>query len=343
MAYASIGTTMGTALGPVIGGLIDHFLGWRWIFWFLAILSGVFLGIIVIFMPETCRVVVGNSSVPPPKWNRPLWIIARDNFFPRKNKDSTNIDYNSLQKRRKRPNPLMSVQIVLEKEAGLILIFGALVFSGYMIVTSTLSAQLAEQFNYNSIQVGLCYLPFGIGSLTSRWTVAPILDWNFRREARLQNLPIVKNRQEDIRSFNIERARLAVTMPLLYVSCLCMIAYGWVMDFRTSLAGPVIMLFLTGHLITGAFTTLSTLVVDTHRQSAATAQAANNLLRCLFAAGSAAFASPLIQRIGIGWTGTFVAAVWIVSSPCLWVVYLRGHRWREELRLKREEKYGEDG
>ncbi|GAB1215111.1 hypothetical protein ATERTT37_004295 [Aspergillus terreus] len=334
IAYASIGTTLGTAIGPVIGGLIDHFLGWRWIFWFLAILSGVFLSLILIFMPETCRVIVGNGSVPPPPWNRPLWTLTRDCIRPC-HADTQPVNYESVQKRRQRPNPLTAVRIALEKEAGTILLFGALMFSGYMIVTSTLSAQLASRFHFNSIQVGLCYLPFGVGSLTSRWTIAPVLDWNFRREARRQNLPLVQNRQEDIRGFDIERARLAVTIPLLYASCLCMIAYGWVMAFRTSLAGPVIMLFFTGHLITGAFTTLSTLIVDTHRQSAATAQAANNLVRCLFAAGAAALAAPLIDRIGIGWTGTFVAGVWAVFSPCLWLVYWRGHRWREELREKR--------
>ncbi|KAL4895505.1 major facilitator superfamily domain-containing protein [Aspergillus ambiguus] len=337
IAYASIGTTLGTAIGPVIGGLIDHFLGWRWIFWFLAILSGVFLSIVLIFMPETCRVIVGNGSVSPPPWNRPLWALAHDCFSDKRQKG---IDYDSLETRKKRPNPLTSVQIVLEKEAGTILVFGALIFSGYMIVISTLSAQLESQFGFNSIQVGLCYLPFGIGSLTSRWTVGPVLDWNFKREARIQNLPIVKNRQEDIRNFNIERTRLAVTMPLLYASCLCMIAYGWVMNFRTSLAGPIVMLFFTGHLMVGAFTTLSSLIVDTHRQSAATAQAANNLLRCLFAAGAAALASPLIDCMGIGWTGTFVAAVWAAFSPCLWLVYRRGHRWREDLRIKREERHG---
>ncbi|KAF9894511.1 hypothetical protein FE257_006395 [Aspergillus nanangensis] len=344
IAYASIGTTMGTAIGPVLGGILNHFLGWRWIFWFLAILSGVFLLIVLVLMPETCRAVVGNGSIPPPAWNRPLWTIARNHLWPSSSAVAApRIYHESLQQSRRRPNPLTSVQILLEKEAGVVLVYGALVFAGYMIVTSTLSAQLESQFHFNSIQVGLCYLPFGLGSLTSRWTVGPLLDWNFRREARLQNMPIVKNRQEDIRNFNIERARLTVTMPLLYTGSLCMIAYGWVMYFRTSLAGPVIMLFLNGHLIAGAFTSLSSLIIDTHRASAATAMAANNLMRCLFAAGAAAFATPLIDRINIGWTGTFCAAVWIVFSPCLWLVYLRGHRWREELRRKQEEKHGVEG
>jgi hypothetical protein len=174
--------------------------------------------------------------------------------------------------------------------------------------------------------------------------VGQILDWNFRREARRQGLAIEKNRQQDIQHFNIEVARLAVTIPLVYCACLCIIAYGWVMEYKTALAGPVVMLFFTGHLTSGAFSSVSTLIVDLNRQSPATAVAANNLFRCLLAAGVVAVADPLIQRIGIGWTATLIAFLWVLFSPLLWAVFRRGHRWREERssKEKREESPPEE-
>lgn len=33
MGWVTSGTAVGTAIGPVAGGLIAEFLGWRWIFW----------------------------------------------------------------------------------------------------------------------------------------------------------------------------------------------------------------------------------------------------------------------------------------------------------------------
>ena len=45
------------AAGPILGGIFSGTLGWRAIFWFLAIYSSIFL-------PETLRSLVGNSSVP---------------------------------------------------------------------------------------------------------------------------------------------------------------------------------------------------------------------------------------------------------------------------------------
>ncbi|KAL3458750.1 putative MFS transporter [Aspergillus heterothallicus] len=344
IGYAAMGVMLGPALGPVIGGLLGHFLGWRAIFWFLVILSGVFGASLLIFLPETCRAVVGNGSVPPQAWNRSGWQILRPTIWkPRRRQQQQQQQrperaYDTIPTRRPRRNPLIaSAMIARDVEAALILIFGGLLFSGYMAVMSTLTLELESRFGFNEIQVGLCYLPFGIGSLTSRFTVGRLLDFNFRREAQRQNLAIEKNKQQDLAHFNIEIARLAVTLPFVYASCVFLIAYGWVMQANTSLAAIIVFLFLSGHTTTGAFSSLNTLVVDINAETPATAVAANNLFRCLLGAGAVAVAKPLIDCIGIGWTATFVAGLWVVLSPCLWVVYLRGYRWRTEKRASVEE------
>jgi multidrug resistance protein len=70
VSYMSIAPQAGPALGPVIGGLLAQYLGWHAIFWFLLIVSGVFLIPFLILFPETCRKVVDVGSVPPPRWDR---------------------------------------------------------------------------------------------------------------------------------------------------------------------------------------------------------------------------------------------------------------------------------
>lgn len=327
VGYAGLGIALGPALGPVLGGILDHFLGWRAIFWFLVILSGVCLLAILLFFPETCRAVVGNGSVTPARWNQPLWtFLARGYRPPSRSKDHTRFP---IKPPTKRPNPISSLLILTRKESGLILFYGGLTFAGYVAILTTLTTELKRNYGFNSIQVGLCYLPLGVGSICSRWMVGRLLDWNFHREARLQGMSIQKNRQQDIGNFNVERARLAILIPLVYIAGLCILAYGWVMHYRTSLAGPTVMLLLLGVSNAGTTQILNTLVVDINHHQAATATAASNLCRCLMAAGATAFVTPLINVIGLGWTGTIIAATWVAFSPLLWMVYLRGYAWRK--------------
>lgn len=101
------------------------------------IFSGVFGLIIVIILPETGRAVVGNGSVLTAKWNRSGWQLLRQNCFPSKKVVEPN--YSTIQKGRRRPNPLASLMIVTKKEESVILIYGSLLYSSYMAVLSTLT------------------------------------------------------------------------------------------------------------------------------------------------------------------------------------------------------------
>ncbi|THV73691.1 MFS general substrate transporter [Aureobasidium pullulans] len=330
VAYASMGIMLGPAIGPLVGGLLDTYMGWPAIFWFLAIFAGVMLMVTLTYLPETCRTVVGNGSVPPQKWNRTLWSFLR--------KKEVGEQTETLQRAKKRPNPFSSILIILKKEDGLILLYGAFLYAGFYVVLITLTDQLADRYGFNTLQIGLCYIPFGVGCMASRFSVGIFLDRNYKRLAQRLDPSISQNTTQDPENFPIEKARLQIGIPAAYASALSIIIYGWVMHFHTSLAGPLIMLFLIGNFTTGAFNVFSTLIVDINLHQPATASAANNLARCGMGAVFTAFAQPLVGAIGIGWTSTAVAGLWVVLSPCLWAVMVWGPKWRAEEKREMEEK-----
>lgn len=338
--YATLGISLGPALGPVFGGLLNEYLGWHSIFWFLLVFSAVITAIMAMFLPETGRAVVGNGTVPPRKWNRSVmqWWRLRAGR-PLNGGEYFEEDRSTIQKPKKRPSPLSSLRILAEKEGGITLGFGAIFFAGYFMVMTTLSEQLTTRFGFSSAVVGLCYLPLGFGSLISRWSAGRLFDLNFRRHARLLGLPLDLSRQQAIEVFPIERIRLEVCIPMVYISCGTVLAYAWTMETSSSLAGIEVVLFFMGLFFSGVQQGLNTLVVDTHADIPATATAANNLFRCLVSAGATAVAPFMINRIGIGFTGVFISGVWLCFSPCLWLVMLRGEKWRaaEKERQEKEE------
>ncbi|OCK83327.1 MFS general substrate transporter [Lepidopterella palustris CBS 459.81] len=327
-AYATIGSTLGPAMGPVIGGLLSHFLGWRAIFWFLLILCGVLALLMVAVFPETSRSIVGNGSVKPPKWNRSLYQAVRN--------DSAPEDVHTLQKRKRSINPFTALCLLGNKENFILAAYTGILYAGYAAVSSILASQLARRYGLNEVQSGLCYIPLGSGALTSRWTMSLWIDWNFKREAAKQGFSITKNKQQDISQFNIEVARLALSIYVILGCCCCIVAYGWVMEYQAPLAAVLVVLFFTGNILTSSMIPMATLLLDINAHSPASASAAVNLVRMLLSAGLIAVYTPLINAIGIGWTSTMTAGIYVAFAPCLWIVYRHGHHWRMEEEKKQK-------
>ncbi|KAJ4478191.1 major facilitator superfamily domain-containing protein [Lentinula aciculospora] len=338
IGYAGLGTSLGPALGPIIGGFLDEYFGWHSIFWFLLVLGGILLVIIFAFMPETGRTVVGNASVKPLRWNLSLlqWLRLRNgrHFNATENIEE---DRSTIGRPKRRVYPISALRILLELEGGITLGFGAIFYAGYFMVMTTLSEQLSSRFGFSPAKIGFCYLPLGFGSLCSRWTAGRLFDWNFRRYARLLGVPLDLSRQQQLEVFPIERIRLEVCIPMIYISCGTVLAYAWAMQLHASLARIEVALFFLGLFFTGAQQGLNMLIVDTHADTPATATAANNLFRGLLSSGGAAVAPILIGKIGIGLTGILISGMWIAFSPCLWAVLVYGKKWRDDMENERKE------
>lgn len=333
ISYASLGVSLGPVLAPIIGGLLTEYLGWRANFWFLVIIAVLLFSVYFLFVPESARSVVGNGSVAPKRW-----LMTPSQYFEQKRNPHINSEAEraTLKSARKPVNPFNAIKILGEKEGGVTLGFGALMYGGYFMVLTTFPTLLTQRFGFNALQIGLCYIPIFVGTLASRWIAGRALDWNYRRHARLVGVEITKDRQQDLDILPIEAARLQVCIPIVYLTALCMVAYGWTMESRASLAGIEVTLFFLGIFNAGGLAGLSTLVVDTHQDSPATATAANNLFRYLLSAGATAAAVPLIDRIGIGWTSVSIAGLFVLFSPGLWLVLFYGAKWRQDEKVKLE-------
>lgn len=335
------------AIAPIIGGLLAQFLGWRSIFWFLVITSAVYLVPFFIAFPETARNVVGNGSIPPQGWNMSLlnYLELRkarksDELTQLSSQDSQRLAQIELAKKRKLriPNPLGTLRVIRQKDAGLLLLYNSLVYTAFYDVIASAPYLFAEIYGFNDLQIGLAFIPFGVGALAAPLTSGRLMDWNYRRVAKKANFQIDRKRGDDLRHFPLERARLHVALPMLAIGTAAVLCYGWVLEIETHLAAPLVMHFLIGLFLTGGFNCMSVMLVDYYPLSPSTATAANNLVRCLVGAGGTGIINIMIEAMGRGWCFTFIAAVVTATSPILWVLLKWGPKWREDRRLKLEKE-----
>ncbi|PLN81419.1 major facilitator superfamily domain-containing protein [Aspergillus taichungensis] len=286
LAYITLGPNIGSAVGPIVGG--HHLAPFVILATLLAIL-------VICFLRETCRALVGNGSIPAAPYNKTLFDI----IHPTTPQIPGNIEETTL-------------ATFKRLESCFIILYNTSLYCGFTAVTSSLPALYEQTYGFNSLKVGLAYLPYVLGSTLSRWAVGNLADWNFAHPPHTAGITIQKNHQcaEQLARIPLELARLQLAFALAYLSTIFLAAYGWVIQCEVHITAPLALLFLMGNTMTGTSSTLNLLNIDINAQRPATATAAMNFLRFTCGAGVAAAALPLEGAIGIGWMATLVAGVW---------------------------------
>ncbi|PFH58393.1 hypothetical protein XA68_13734 [Ophiocordyceps unilateralis] len=304
MGFINAGVNLGPALGPVLGGVLGQSLGWPSIFCFCAVFVSLWLVPWILCVPETCRAVVGNGSVPPPTWNMTLIDFIRCRGVNQRSDTAPRVQL-------RLPNPLRTLHVVFRKEEGLILLISATIYLNFILVSATLSTIFKTIYQYNELEVGLCYLPYGIGCCLASLVQGYVIDWNYRRVAHLSGLPLRRSKSKDVIAFPIETARIQLVYPALLVGAAALIGWGWALQAETNVAVPLVLLFVIGMLVPTSFSVLNTLIVDLNPDATATAAAANNLVRCSFGAVATAVIEYMLDAVGRGWCFTLLALLMI--------------------------------
>ncbi len=347
IGFVTLSAILGPSLGPLIGGALTDSLGWRSIFWFLTISASITLVLVVLFLPETCRPIVGDGSIRPPKTNETLWQLIKNCRWSKRSGSqppvlpSTAVEGKATESSFGVKHFFTSLALLWNKELGLLLAYGGLIYSGINAISAALPSQFTEIYGFNSLEIGLMFLPMAAGSIVAVAMVGKAINWNYRRYAKKLGLKVDKSQQIDLANFPIEQARLEVALPLVYLTAAVMIAWGWALESRTSVAVPCVLAFVMGVVYIGVLNVFNTLITDLYRKKAGAAIAANWFVRCMMGAVMTAVIQPLILAVGSGWAYTIMGLSYVLFSPALILIMRKGMAWRKEEREKEERRMAE--
>ncbi|KAH8119867.1 MFS general substrate transporter [Phellopilus nigrolimitatus] len=332
IGISNIGPMIGPCIGPVIGGILADALGWRSIFWFLAIATGACMLFMILLFPETLRSQVGNGSIPAPKWNRALLpIIGR----------STLEINHERPPPRPLPNPLL---LFTSPDLMLLLVSNAIVYSAYYAVTATISSLFSQNFpSLSETEIGLCFLSIGGGGAFATVSTGKLLDrqyMNVKRKFDAANNSDPEKTHNDTNSsdgdssaghdqFPIEKACLQTQYIWILIFSASCIGYGWCIQSKTNIAGPLVMQFILGFSVVSTMTNVQTLIVDLFPTQGSSVTAANNLVRCLLGATVVSIINIITDAIGPGWTYTLCGGACVLTWPMVVLEMKMGPIWRK--------------
>ncbi|KFY14255.1 hypothetical protein V492_02740 [Pseudogymnoascus sp. VKM F-4246] len=220
IAFASLAGIFGPMIAPVLGGAIAQYAGWHFLFWFQLIFSSAVYIPLLLFMPETCRSVVDDGSIPPPYWSRNFTDAVRHRNRAKRGLVVDTVKQEEIRKKYRIgfPNPLATLRVVTDRATAIILICTGVGIGCFYAISTGAATVFSKHYNFNPLQISLMFIPIGAGSVLSALTSGRLIDWNYRRHAHRLGITVVKNKRQDLRNFPIETARLQVGFPMLFLA-----------------------------------------------------------------------------------------------------------------------------
>jgi MFS family permease len=337
----------GQAIGPIIGGALNSLWGFRSIFWLLFALSILVLGALLIFLPETQRSIAGNGTIVVSGFQKPfIYSIKPPSDWANNAETSSPPKPRAPISFKKAFSPLT---YILEKDIAALLAWGAVAYTAWSMVTSSTTTMLLLGFPFlKQWQIGLCFLPNGLGCIFGSLSTGWILDQSFNRALARYKAEHGIPPEENVahwRDFPYTRARLRLMPVFSIVLMISLALYGPSFEFNDlrqrfgpNLAAPLILQFLIAFSATAIFNINSTLLIDCFPERPASATALNNLCRCLLGAVGVSVIQPLIGAVRAMRAFFIVSGVVFLFTPLIWVEWKWAERWRQEREKRLAQK-----
>ncbi|CAF1239592.1 unnamed protein product [Adineta ricciae] len=305
---------LGPILGPIVGGYASSAIDWRWIQGLMAIFTGILAMIGILFLSETYAPFLLRLRAE--KLSRMTGFVYRSKFEVK----------NQVIFRRLLKISLSRPWIFLVREpiVSLLSLYMALIYGILYMFVSAFPIVYGEERGWTSGSVGLSFLGMAIGVIIA--VLYCILD--NRRYIKLTQANVSHRVPPETRLPPAIVGAIALPISLFW--------FAWTnypsMHFIISTSACVPF----GFGIVLVFVAIINYLVDSYMIYAASALAANSILRSLFGAAFPLFTTKMFHNIGIHWAVSVPAFAALLCIPLPYLFWKYGSFARQRSKYASE-------
>ncbi|KAI1460339.1 MFS general substrate transporter [Annulohypoxylon moriforme] len=312
MSVWSLGPLLGPCIGPIAGGYLIQAAGWRWVYWLMVILAGIFIPVSVIFLRETFAPVLLERKTQ------------------RLRKETGNANLQSKLSERLSPIDQFKVAIVrpmkllvLTPIVTLMSLYVAIAYGILYLLITTFSFVFTDQYGFSEGDNGLTFLPAGIGFIVGVIGFGQVIDWMVKR-----------NQAKGIEHKPELRLVPALTIPCGLTLPIGLFIYGWTTQYAVHWIVPMIGVLIFSAGLMGVLFCIQNYLVDTYLRYAASVTAAMTVLRSLLGALLPLGGLEMYNTLGLGWGNSLLGFISLALIPIPIIFYIFGERIRNRFIIK---------
>ncbi|OJJ50296.1 hypothetical protein ASPZODRAFT_128914 [Penicilliopsis zonata CBS 506.65] len=309
MSIWAMGPLLGPVVGPVAGGFLAEREGWRWVFWVIAIATGVLVVVSLFVYNETYA---------------PLLLQAKAARLRRETGDASLRSEHDSDRSAKHVFFLAltrPVKLLFRSPIVILMSLYAALTYGYMyLVFTTLTTVFETNYGFSQGLAGLSYLGFGLGCMLSLVVVGRIAN----RIAR----------DHSAKGCFTPESRLPPMIFGCWFIPIGLFWYGWAVQADTHWIVPILGTAVFGIGMMCVFIPANTYLVDSYLRYAASVTAANTALRSLLGAVLPLAGPAMYDALGVGWGNSILAFISLVMCAVPLFFWKYGRRIRTSKRFQ---------
>ncbi|MCJ1380902.1 hypothetical protein MMC17_004011 [Xylographa soralifera] len=313
IAVASMGALLGPVVGPVAGGYLAQAKGWRWIFLVLAIAFGAGTLACFTFWHETYSVTILECKAKRlrSKTSNPHLRSALHD----------GLSYRAAF-RRAIVRPLK--MLVLSPIVLALSLFTSVIYGYLYLLFTTITEVFEVEYGFSQGTVGLTYLGVGLGMLFGLAAFGLLSDRMLKAKAKATYGEMKPE------------YRLPLIIPGAFLVPVGLFVYGWAAEKHVFWLVPVLGTSLVGMGTMATFMPIQAYLVDAFPTHAASALAANTVLRSLAGAVLPLAGPAMYESLGLGWGNSLLGFIAVALLPIPFLLIRYGERIRKSARWEVE-------